>query len=87
MLSKRVKSNAIKNVQKHETDTGSAEVQIGIISRQIEELSLHLKKHKQDQHSRRGLLQMVSKRRTLLQYLKKSDEKGYKKLIKKLGLE
>ena len=71
----------------HGKDTGSSEVQIAIISREIDELAKHLKKHAKDNHSRRGLLKMVSRRRSLLNYLKKEDEKRYKKVIKKLGLK
>ncbi len=77
----------MKDVQKHETDTGSAQVQVGLLSRSIEELTSHLKKNKKDNSSRRGLLKMVSKRRKLLDYLSKTDEKSYTKLIKKLGLK
>lgn len=87
MLSKRVKQNVIKNTQKHETDTGSSEAQVALLTRQIEELSQHLRKHKKDFHSRRGLLQMVADRRKHLKYLQKKDDKGYEALIKKLGLK
>ena len=87
MLTKRVKTNVIKDVQAHESDTGSAQVQIGLISRQIDELTKHLKTNAKDQSSRRGLLKMVSKRRKLLEFLAKEDEKAYTKLIKKLGLK
>lgn len=71
----------------HETDTGSAAVQIGLLTKQIEELTGHLKKHPKDNHSRRGLLQMVGKRRRLLAYLEKSDNKTYNSVVKKLGLK
>jgi small subunit ribosomal protein S15 len=87
MLSKRVKENVLKGVRKHDTDTGSAEAQVGLLTRQIEELSNHLRKHKKDFHSRRGLLQMVADRRKHLKYLEKHDEKAYADLIKKLGLK
>lgn len=87
MLSKRVKENVLKNVRKHDSDTGSAEAQIGLLTRQIEELSTHLRKHKKDFHSRRGLLQMVADRRKHLKYLETHDEKAYNALIKKLGLK
>ena len=87
MLTTRKKLNIIKEIQVHETDTGSAPVQIGILSRQIDELASHLKKHPKDNHSRRGLLRMVNKRRKLLLYLSKNDEKSYTKTIKKLGLK
>lgn len=87
MLTKRVKTNVISEHKKHEKDTGSAQVQIGILSRRIDELAAHLKKNKKDHHSRRGLLKMVSRRRKLLSYLKKHDQKEYDKIIKKLGLK
>ncbi|KKU91593.1 MAG: 30S ribosomal protein S15 [Candidatus Jorgensenbacteria bacterium GW2011_GWA1_48_11] len=87
MLSKRIKQAAIKEHQAHETDTGSAEVQIGLLSKQIKALANHLKKHPKDHHSRRGLLMMVGKRRKFLQYLKRENEKRYDKLVKKLELE
>lgn len=86
MLSKRQKQNVIKDYQKHETDTGSAEVQIGMLTRRIKELTGHLKKHPKDHHSRRGLLLMVGKRRRFLQYLRREDEKVHDKLVKQLGL-
>lgn len=86
MLSKRQKQNAIKDYQRHETDTGSAEAQIGLLSKQIQALADHLKKHPKDHHSRRGLLMMVGKRRKFLQYLKREDERQYEKLTKKLAL-
>jgi small subunit ribosomal protein S15 len=87
MLSKRIKENVLKGVRKHDTDTGSAEAQVGLLTRSIEELSAHLRKHKKDFHSRRGLLQMVADRRKHLKYLEKHDAKGYAELIKKLGLK
>lgn len=87
MLTKRVKGSVVKEHQKHASDTGSAEVQVGLLSRGIEELTKHLKKHKKDNHSRRGLLKMVSQRRRLLAYLKRKDPKTYEKLAKKLGLK
>ena len=87
MLSKRVKQNVLKDTQRHEGDTGSAEAQVSLLTRQIEELSKHLRKHKKDFHSRRGLLQMVADRRKHLKYLQKRDEKAYAGLIKKLGLK
>ncbi len=71
----------------HDTDTGSAAVQIGLLSKQVEELTGHLKKHPKDNHSRRGLLKMVGKRRRLLSYLEKTDNKTYNSVIKKLGLK
>ncbi len=87
MLTKRKKENAIKDAQRHDTDTGSPESQVALLTRQIDELSKHLKKHKKDFHSRRGLLQMVADRRKHLKYLEKKDEKTYKALTKKLGLK
>ncbi len=87
MLTKRKKQIAIKDFQVHDTDTGSAEVQIGLLTKQIKALADHLKKNPKDNHSRRGLLMMVGKRRRFLQYLKRTDEKKYDKLAKKLELE
>ena len=87
MLKSRKKSNIIKQYKRHQKDTGSSEIQIAILTEQIKELTTHLKKHPKDNHSRRGLLKMVSKRRRLLDYLKKEDEKGYGKIIKALELK
>lgn len=87
MLSKRKKQTAIKEYQRHETDTGSAEVQVSVLTKQIKALADHLKKHKKDNHSRRGLLMMVGKRRKFLQFLRRNNEKKYEKLVKKLELE
>jgi small subunit ribosomal protein S15 len=87
MLTKRVKSRIIGEHKKHEKDTGSADVQIAIVSRQIDELAAHLKKNPKDNHSRRGLLKMVSKRRKLLTYLHKNEPSAYGKLVKKLDLK
>jgi small subunit ribosomal protein S15 len=87
MLTKRVKSRIIGEHKKSDKDTGSAQVQIAMTSRQIEELASHLKKNPKDNHSRRGLLKMVSKRRKLLSYLKKTEPSVYEKLIKKLDLK
>jgi len=87
MLSKQKKTNAIKDVKRHDADTGSPETQVALLTRQIEELAKHLKKHKKDFHSRRGLLQMVADRRKHLKYLARKDEKGYENLVKKLGLK
>lgn len=87
MLTKRKKENAIKDVKRHDSDTGSPEAQVAILTKQIDELSKHLKKHKKDFHSRRGLLQMVADRRKHLKYLERKDEKTYKSLVKKLGLK
>ncbi|MEK9180022.1 MAG: 30S ribosomal protein S15 [Patescibacteria group bacterium] len=87
MLTKRTKSRVIAEHRTHEKDTGSAQVQVGVLSRRIDELAAHLKKNQKDHHSRRGLLKIVSKRRRLLSYLKKNDEKEYNKVVKKLGLK
>lgn len=87
MLTKTKKLNAIKKTQIHDTDTGSPEAQISILTKKIDELSSHLKDNHKDNHSRRGLLQMVADRRTHLKYLKGKDEKRYKDLNKKLGLK
>ncbi len=86
MLSKRVKENTLKKTQRHERDTGSPEAQVALLTRQIEELSTHLRSHKKDFHSRRGLLQMVANRRRHLKYLERTDEKTYQTLLEKLGL-
>jgi small subunit ribosomal protein S15 len=87
MLTKRVKSRIIGEHKKHEKDTGSAQVQIAVLSRRIDELAAHLKKNPKDNHSRRGLLKMVSQRRRLLAYLKKSEPAIFDKLAKKLDLK
>lgn len=80
------KTKVIKEFKSHETDTGSSEIQIALITEEIERISEHLKKHSKDNHSRRGLLRMVSKRKKLLDYLNQNDEKRYNTVIKKLGL-
>ena len=87
MLQTKEKDKIIKEYKTHEKDTGSPEVQIAIFSEKIRDLTAHLKKHKKDNHSRRGLLKMVSKRKKLLDYLQKENERRYKSLIKKLGLK
>ncbi len=87
MLTKRQKQNVMKDFAIHETDTGSVNVQIAMLTKQIAELADHLKKHVKDNHSRRGLLKMVSKRKKLIGYLADTDEKAYEKVIKKLGLK
>lgn len=87
MLTPRQKGTIIKKFQRHETDTGSVEVQIAVISREINELSGHLKNHPKDHHSRRGLLKMVSKRRRLLKFLKDKNVRKYNKVIKELDLK
>lgn len=80
------KRGLIREFKIHETDTGSPEVQVAILSRKINKLNEHLKNHKHDHHSRRGLLKMVGKRRRLLNYLKDKDIERYRELIAKLGL-
>lgn len=87
MLTKRKKEHAIKATRRHEGDTGSPEAQVAILTKQIEDLSKHLKKNQKDFHSRRGLLQMVADRRKHLKYLERKDEKAYKSLVKKLDLK
>ena len=87
MLEKTQKESLIKKYKIHESDTGSSEVQIALISEEIDKLLSHLKKHPKDFHSKRGLLKMVSKRRKLLKYLKTESESRYKDLIKKIGLK
>lgn len=87
MLKIDKKQKIIKEYGVHKNDTGSAEVQIALLSEQIKELASHLKKHPKDNHSRRGLLKMVSGRKKFLDYLREKDEKRYKAAIKKLGLK
>jgi small subunit ribosomal protein S15 len=85
-LNKEKKVHIIKSNRLHETDTGSPEVQVALLTEQISKLTSHLKSHKKDNHSRRGLLQMVNKRRRLLGYLKKKDEDRYNSLVEKMDL-
>ena len=80
------KKEIVKDFGKNNTDTGSTEVQVALLTKKINELSEHFKIHKKDHHSRRGLLGMINNRRKLLKYLKGKNEKGYQDLIKKLGL-
>jgi small subunit ribosomal protein S15 len=87
MLTKRVKQNVLKDVRRHDSDTGSPEAQVALLSRQIEELTTHLRTHKKDFHSRRGLLQLVADRRKHLKYLEEKDIKKFAAVIKKLGLK
>ena len=86
MISKEMKSQIIEKYKRDEKDTGSPEVQIAILTERINELTEHLKIHKKDNHSRRGLLKMVGKRRNLLNYLAKKDVNRYREIIKQLGL-
>lgn len=87
MLTKTKKSKVMKEVQVHDKDTGSPEVQIAILSRRIDELASHLKKNAKDNHSRRGLLQMVANRKAQMKYLEKKSTRRYNALTKKLGLK
>ena len=86
MILKGKKAEVIEANRLHETDTGSPEVQIAILTARINELTEHLKVHKKDNHSRRGLLMMVGQRRGLLAYLQKKDVERYRAIVKKLGL-
>ena len=86
MLETNIKQIIIDKFKTHEGDTGSPEVQIAILTRRINDLNEHLRIHKKDHHSRRGLLKMVGKRRNLLRYLKNSDIERYRTLIKKLQI-
>ncbi len=85
-LTKEQKEDIIKKYAKSENDTGSSEVQIAILTEEINELTDHLKVHIHDHHSRRGLLKKVGQRRNMLQYLAKKDIQSYREVIKKLGL-
>lgn len=86
MIRKEQKAEVIAENRVHETDTGSPEVQIAILTARIAQLTEHLKEHKHDNHSRRGLLKMVGQRRSMLAYLQKKDIERYRAIIKKLGL-
>jgi small subunit ribosomal protein S15 len=85
-LASAEKSKVISQFRVHKTDTGSPEVQVAILSRRISELTEHFKTHKKDHHSRRGLLQMVARRRRLLDYLRSRSPERYKALITSLGI-
>ena len=85
-LTKNEKQTIIEKYALHEGDTGSPEVQIAILTAEIERLSEHLKVHKKDNHSRRGLLQKVGKRRRLLQYLQENEPDRHKKFVKEIGI-
>ncbi len=85
-ISKERKTEIINEFKVHENDTGSPEVQIAILTDEINNLNEHLRTHKKDHHSRRGLLKMVGKRRNLLNYLRESDVTRYRDVIQKLGL-
>jgi small subunit ribosomal protein S15 len=86
MLQKEVKQGVIKTYARHEQDTGSPEVQVAILSKRITELTDHFKLHAKDHHSRRGLIMMVSQRRKLLDYLKRTDVERYKLLLTQLDI-
>ncbi len=86
MIRKEDKTNVIAENRTHDKDTGSPEVQVAILTARIKELTEHLKEHKHDNHSRRGLLKMVGKRRKMLDYLYKKDIERYRALISKLGI-
>ena len=86
MISKEMKAEIIEKYKRDEKDTGSREVQIALLTTRINELTEHLKVHKKDNHSRRGLLKMVGKRRNLLNYLAKKDINRYREIVKELGL-
>ena len=85
-LTKEEKAKIIKDFAKNEKDCGSAEVQIAILTREINDLTNHMKEHKHDYHSKRGLLMKVGRRKKLLNYLKENDVKSYREVIKKLNL-
>ena len=86
MISKEAKAQIIEKYKRDEKDTGSPEVQIALLTERINELTEHLKVHKKDNHSRRGLLKMVGKGRNLLNYLSKKDLNRYREIVEKLGL-
>ena len=85
-LAKETKVKILSDFRSHETDTGSPQVQVALLSKRINELTEHFKIHKKDNHSRRGLLKMVSQRRSLLDYLKRTDIERYHEVVSRLGL-
>lgn len=87
MLTPKQKERIIKKHKLHERDTGSADVQIALLTEEITQLTKHLKKHPKDNHSRRGLLQMVANRKRLLDYLAREEPKRYNTIVKELGLK
>ncbi len=87
MLTQEEKTKIIGKNKVHDSDTGSSEVQIALVSEEIDRLLLHLKTHPKDFHSKRGLLKMISKRRKLMSYLKKMNEPKYEEVVKKVGLK
>ena len=86
MLDRELKEKIVGNYRTHEGDTGSPQVQVALLTERINQLTEHFKTHKKDNHSRRGLLKMVSQRRSLLDYLKRRDIEQYHELISRLGL-
>ncbi|MCF0109449.1 MAG: 30S ribosomal protein S15 [Erysipelotrichaceae bacterium] len=86
MLTKAEKQAIIKEYARFEGDTGSVEVQVAVLTEQINRLTVHLKEHKKDYHSNRGLMKMVGRRKSFLNYLKKTDVNRYRELVKRLGL-
>lgn len=86
MMRKEEKTAVIEANRLHETDTGSPEVQIAVLTKRIADLTEHLKEHKKDNHRRRGLFKMVGRRRNLLNYLKKNDIERYRAIVEKLGI-
>jgi small subunit ribosomal protein S15 len=86
VLAKETKEQIVTDYRTHEGDTGSPQVQIALLSQRINELTEHFKTHKKDNHSRRGLLKMVSQRRSLLDYLKRKDIERYHEVVTRLGL-
>ena len=86
MMRKEEKTLIIENNRLHDTDTGSPEVQVAILSKRIAELTEHLKEHKNDHHSRRGLMKMIGRRRSMLNYMAKKDINRYRATIEKLGI-
>ncbi|HEX2044106.1 MAG TPA: 30S ribosomal protein S15 [Gaiellaceae bacterium] len=86
MLTKEAKEEIVGRHGRGDADTGSPQVQIALLTRRIEELTEHLRTHRKDHHSRRGLLKLVGRRRRLLDYLQRKDLEGYRTLIKELGL-
>jgi len=87
MLSTKKKQAVIKKSRIHDKDTGSPEVQVAVLSKKIDELAIHLKKHKKDNHSRRGLIKMVAERRTHLKYLQRKSKPRYEALVKKMDMK
>ena len=85
-LAKETKEQIVSDFRTHESDTGSPQVQVALLSKRINELTEHFKTHKKDNHSRRGLLKMVSQRRQLLDYVKSKDNARYQKIIEKHGI-